>query len=180
MNRLYSVFYYFRTFSVFLLRNTKGEMPMAKNYDELTLTDDFMFGKVAPDQRISHDLLEYLTQEPVGVLEEIRLEDTPDDLKTLYDYLQNGNVTDELTARIDDAVKKARKNEKWRSEYMKELVHDEDIREEGRAEERANTEREKARADSLEEKVRELEAIIRKMENHRREINECFLLTGIP
>lgn len=35
-----------------------------------------------------------------------------------------------------------------------------------REEERANTEREKARADSLEEKVRELEAIIGKMENH--------------
>ena len=54
---------------------------------------------------------------------------------------------------------------------MKELRHEDDIREEGRvegreegwAEERANTEREKARADSLEEKVRELEAIIKKM-----------------
>ena len=28
----------------------------------------------------------------------------------------------------------ARKNEEWRSEYMKELLHDDDVREEGRAE----------------------------------------------
>lgn len=225
---------------------------MGKDYEALTFTDDFMFGKVARDPRISHDLLEYLTREPVGVLEEIqsqhqvkdiakgkpiqldlytrdqkriydaemqnrnhkkiesldlpkrsryyqammdsdhlkkgesyrklleglvlflctfdpfgkgvarytfenqclefpelklqdgtrkiffncscRLNDTPEELKSLYDYLQNGNVTDDLTARIDDAVKRARKNEKWRSEYVKELVHDEDIREEGREE----------------------------------------------
>lgn len=50
---------------------------------------------------------------------------------------------------------------------MKELLHDDDIREEGRAEgreeERANTEREKARADALEVKVRELEEIINNM-----------------
>ncbi|MGN0401468.1 MAG: hypothetical protein ACI4HQ_04305 [Acetatifactor sp.] len=49
---------------------------------------------------------------------------------------------------------------------MKELILEDDIREEGRAEgraeERANTEREKARADALEAKVRELEAIIKK------------------
>lgn len=43
---------------------------------------------------------------------------------------------------------------------MKELLHDDDMREEGRQEERANTEREKARADALEARVRELEAII--------------------
>ena len=76
-------------------------------------------------------------------------------------------------------------------EYMKELLHDDDMREEGRAEERANTEREKAnaerektradeqearadaqearantqeaRADALEARVRELEGIIRNM-----------------
>lgn len=46
---------------------------------------------------------------------------------------------------------------------MKELLHDDDMREEGRAEERENTEREKARADALEAKIRELEAVINKM-----------------
>ena len=45
---------------------------------------------------------------------------------------QNIKVGDDLTRRIDEAVIKARKNEVWRSEYMKELLHDDDIREEGR------------------------------------------------
>ncbi len=43
---------------------------------------------------------------------------------------------------------------------MKELLHDDDMREEGREEERANTEREKVRADALEAKVRKLEEML--------------------
>ena len=35
----------------------------------------------------------------------------------------------------------ARKNEEWRSEYMKELLHDDDVREEGRLEGRIEGER---------------------------------------
>ncbi len=39
-----------------------------------------------------------------------------------------------MTRKIEEAVGRARKNEEWRSEYMKELLHDDDVREEGRAE----------------------------------------------
>ena len=85
----------------------------------------------------------------------------------MYRYIMTGQPTDELTRKLQRAVEAGRRNEKWRSEYMKELLHDDDMREEGRAEgrdeERANTEREKARADALEARVRELEAIISKM-----------------
>ena len=93
----------------------------------------------------------------------------------MYRYIMTGQPTDELTRKLQRAVEAGRRNEKWRTEYMKELLHDDDIREEGRAEgreegraegrdeERANTEREKARADALEARVRELEAIISKM-----------------
>ena len=35
---------------------------------------------------------------------------------------------------MDEAVRRARENEEWRSEYMKELLHDDDVREEGREE----------------------------------------------
>ena len=59
-------------------------------------------------------------------------EKVPEHLKTLYDYIRTGKVGDDLTRRIDEAVIKARKNEMWRSEYMKELLHDDDVREEGR------------------------------------------------
>ena len=42
---------------------------------------------------------------------------------------------------MDEAVCMARKNEEWRSEYMKELLHDDDVREEGRLEGRIEGER---------------------------------------
>lgn len=51
-----------------------------------------------------------------------------------------GKVGGDLSRRIDEAVRRARKNEEWRSEYMKELLHDDDVREEGRAEGRAEGE----------------------------------------
>ena len=52
----------------------------------------------------------------------------------MYDYIRSGKVGGDLSRRIDEAVCIARKNEEWRSEYMKELLHDDDVREEGRAE----------------------------------------------
>ena len=45
-----------------------------------------------------------------------------------------GKPMDELTGKLQKAVEAGLRNEKWRSEYMKELLHDDDMREEGRAE----------------------------------------------
>ena len=61
-------------------------------------------------------------------------EKVPENLRELYDYIRSGKVGGDLSRRIDEAVCIARKNEEWRSEYMKELLHDDDVREEGRAE----------------------------------------------
>ena len=61
-------------------------------------------------------------------------EKVPENLRELYDYIRSGKVGGDLSQRIDEAVRMARKNEEWRSEYMKELLHDDDVREEGRAE----------------------------------------------
>mgnify|MGYP000760514690 FL=1 len=58
----------------------------------------------------------------------------PENLRELYDYIRTEKVGGDLSRRIDEAVCRARKNEEWRSEYMKELLHDDDVREEGRAE----------------------------------------------
>ena len=58
----------------------------------------------------------------------------PENLRELYDYIRTGKVGGDLSRRIDEAVRRARKNEEWRSEYMKELLHDDDVREEGREE----------------------------------------------
>ena len=58
----------------------------------------------------------------------------PENLREIYDYIREGKVSGELTRRIDAAVQKARKNEEWRSEYMKELLHDDDVRRDAIAE----------------------------------------------
>ena len=63
--------------------------------------------------------------------------EVPEHLKELYDYIRTGRAESALTRKIEEAVGRARRNEEWRSEYMKELLHDDDVREEGRAEGRA-------------------------------------------
>ena len=225
---------------------------MAKRYEELSIEDDFMFGKVMEDKELCRDVLQCLLEEPVGELEDVRTqrefrytskgkpirldvytrdqkriydaemqrlnhqtpenlelprrsrfyqstmdtdhlsrgksyrelpegkvlflctfdpfglgyakysfqnlckedrelylkdgtekifyncaadpEKVPENLRELYDYIRSGKVGGDLSRRIDEAVRRARKNEEWRSEYMKELLHDDDVREEGREE----------------------------------------------
>ena len=60
-------------------------------------------------------------------------EEVPEQLKELYDYIRTGRAENALTRKIEEAVGRARRNEEWRTEYMKELLHDDDVREEGRA-----------------------------------------------
>ncbi len=64
--------------------------------------------------------------------------DMPEDIRNLYDYINSGIVADELTRRIDDAVKIIRMSSEKRALYMKTLTWLEDekyyAREEGLAE----------------------------------------------
>ena len=95
-------------------------------------------------------------------------DEIPEDIRNLYEYIRTGKTENSLTKRIDDAVKKGRRNEKWRTSYMKERViimdaiekeRENTLRERERADaetERANAEAE--RADRAEERIRELEA----------------------
>ena len=61
-------------------------------------------------------------------------EDIPEDLKNFYEFVMSGKVSDELTARLQSAVKEARRNEDWRADYMKEIALFMDLKEEGRIE----------------------------------------------
>ena len=45
---------------------------MAKNYEELDITDDFMFGKVMEDTDLCREVLECLLQRKLGTLEPVR------------------------------------------------------------------------------------------------------------
>ncbi len=222
---------------------------MAKSYEELQFTDDFMFGKVMEDKELCRDILECLLQEPVGTLQDVQTEqqfqytadgkpirldvytkdkraiydaemqnlnhkrirdlelprrirfyqsmvdvdfllkgnsyrllpegkvlflctfdpfglglpqytfenrciqsldlplydgtykyfynctapvkEVPEPLQALYEFIATGKATTLLTKRIETAVNKARQNEKWRSEYMKEWILFDDARTEG-------------------------------------------------
>lgn len=55
----------------------------------------------------------------------------PADVQSFYDYVMSGKVTTKETSTIEEAVQRARLNEQWRSEYMKELLHDYDVRLDG-------------------------------------------------
>ena len=89
-------------------------------------------------------------------------EKVPENLRELYDYIRSGKVGGDLSQRIDEAVCIARKNEEWRSEYMKELLHDDDVREEGRAEGR-EAGRAEGRAEGREEGENQLVKLINSM-----------------
>ena len=45
---------------------------MAKRYEELTILDDFMFGKEMGDKVLCRDVLERLLEEKVGELEDVQ------------------------------------------------------------------------------------------------------------
>ena len=57
-----------------------------------------------------------------------------DDAKDFLNYMETGDVDGAFSQQLDSAVELARHNRKWRAEYMKTLVYNNDIRNEGREE----------------------------------------------
>lgn len=55
-------------------------------------------------------------------------------LKNFLYYIETKIPTDNFTNELDAEVERIRMNETWRREYMKEILHDFDIKEEGRQE----------------------------------------------
>ena len=62
------------------------------------------------------------------------LEDAPEELRIFLQYIETKQPESEFTKKIDHEVERTKRNEKWRREYMKELLHDFDIKEEGKQE----------------------------------------------
>ena len=86
-----------------------------------------------------------------------KADDVPAELKNLFQYMEEQATGDALTERIDAAVQQARILGKWRKEYMtlQDYLQREHVsgQKEGRKEERANTLREKKRADAAEKRA---------------------------
>lgn len=84
-----------------------------------------------------------------------------EDLKQFYVYIKSGKTGSGLTRKIDHAVVEGRKNEAWRTQYMKErlVIYDamRELREEIDEEKKRADEAEK-RADDAEARIKILEA----------------------
>lgn len=89
--------------------------------------------------------------------------DLPESIIKLYKYIENERADSDLTKRIDAAVKKGRKNEMWRSQYIKEqnILRDarEDGKEEGREEGRAERDALRKENDTLRKEIEELKKL---------------------
>ena len=85
------------------------------------------------------------------------VDDVSKKMKAFLGYIATGTPSDSFTNELENEVQKARDHIQWRTEYMTFLeqleMERKEGREEGRAEERVNTEREKARADAAESRA---------------------------
>ena len=82
----------------------------------------------------------------------------PKELDDFYRYIRNGIPTDDLTAKMEEGLKMARKNNVWMAEYLRANMFKEDCIEEGREIERENTEEQRKRADIAEARADKAEA----------------------
>ena len=86
-------------------------------------------------------------------------------LQALLKYIEKSteeNVTDDTTKRLDEIVKTAKKKKEIVVRYMKSWEREQELIAEGKAEERANTERERKRADDAEARADDLKAELEK------------------
>lgn len=60
-------------------------------------------------------------------------EDIPEKAKQLLHYIETKETTNDFTRILDTEVERVKQNKLWRREYMKEFLHDFDVREEGRS-----------------------------------------------
>ena len=83
--------------------------------------------------------------------------DTPEKLACFLSFVAGQKASDDFTRKLDDAIITARRNARWRKEYM-DLQDHIDLAwrkgiEEGQNRERANTEKERIRADAASAKA---------------------------
>ncbi len=89
-------------------------------------------------------------------------------LRTLLRYIgesTEANATDDNTRKLDSIVKTTKSKKDVGIIYMKSWERERELKEEGRDEERANTERERIRADKAESDLRDAKARIAELES---------------
>ena len=97
--------------------------------------------------------------------------DADEEEKSLRNLLKNinesidRNITDDNTRILDGIVKSTKARKEVGIRYMKSWERERELKEEGREEERVNTERERKRADDAEKRVAALTAELEKYKN---------------
>ena len=101
-------------------------------------------------------------------------DDIPETTRLLFEYINTGKPCNKITSKLHNAVKKARLREDWRNEYMLSIVHDMDVRNEGRAEGRAEMQ---AIIDEKDARIKELEDELSKTKskNWLRRLKKIFI-----
>ena len=101
-------------------------------------------------------------------------DDIPVTTRLLFEYINTGKPCNEITSKLHNAVKKARLREDWRNEYMLSIVHDMDVRNEGRAEGRAEMQ---AIIDEKDARIKELEDELSKTKSKKwlRRLKKIFI-----
>ncbi len=57
-----------------------------------------------------------------------KINNVNDDVLSFLNYVETGVISDEYTRKLDASVSRARKNKEWRSDFMRFMCHDDDIR----------------------------------------------------
>lgn len=117
-----------------------------KQFEELELRDDFIFGKVIQNKEGMYQYtFRQLFEEDVSLGSEDgrtriffntkgSLRDVPEELRELIKYIETKQPESTFTKKLDYEVECTKRNEKWRREYMKQLLYYFDVKEEGRKE----------------------------------------------
>ena len=187
-------------------------MKYTTDWEEIGLSNDFIFGKVMSDPELCKELLERILpgieidhieypelQKPIKedvfgknrhiyTFENIcredpgiklrdgaikiflnakgNLNDVSSELRAFLDYLGGKKSEDEYVQKLERAVKEAKRNRKWRHEYMTLLMRDQENQEigeeRGRREGRLEGMREGRLEGQLEGELRKLVSLIRK------------------
>ena len=106
-------------------------------------------------------------------------DDIPKSLNDLYRYMRSGEPTDTLTEKMAEAVKIARQNKEWRSEYMRASLFEYDCIEEGKAIEHVHTVEAEKRAEKAENRASKAENHAKDLEQKLKEAYELLEKNGI-
>ena len=103
------------------------------------------------------------------------LGDLSEEAKEFLDYVENGTISGSLSEALEEAVKYARHNKEWRSEYMMNMANYWDAKREGRAEGR-NEGRTEGR--TLEKANSLVNHIAKCMDNTGASLEDCLKMLG--